>query len=440
MTTHPQVLSLRALHAMFGSLLLMAVAAQTVLSQVPLTPRALGMGGAFNAVARGHESLFQNPANLGLPDAPASSVALLQLNANGSLLGVRTGDIWDLRDYNGLPAVRRTEIFERIPATGLAVDGDLLVPVVSIQVGPLAAGVSYRAIGDLSVARDVVELLMFGYTEGRGDYQVPPTAGSLVSFLDIAAAYGWRAGQLSFGITGHYIHGRSLEELSLLQPRLALDGSDIEVTAVGALARGGHGFGVDVGVAYQPEPSVTVAVAVTNAFAAMDWSDELRVRSVALRKDDFETLGLQDIFERYEASERLAGPADQALLGNTRVQTLQRQAYDPTTARIGAAWTPTPATQLGATFQTAITDGRLGGAWDRLLGVGVQQKLPLILLRAGVATNLHRGFMMATGLSLGPLDVALARLNAGDVDGQTRSGWIASAGLSLRGRTAANTN
>jgi hypothetical protein len=64
----------------------------------------------------------------------------------------------------------------------------------------------------------------------------------------------------------------------------------------------------------------------------------------------------------------------------------------------------------------------------------------LILLRAGVATNLHRGYMLASGLSLGPLDVALARLNAGDVAGQTRSGWIASAGLSLRGHTPANSN
>jgi hypothetical protein len=65
--------------------------------------------------------------------------------------------------------------------------------------------------------------------------------------------------------------------------------------------------------------------------------------------------------------------------------------------------------------------------------VGWQQELlPLISIRAGVASNLDEGSLLSGGLTLGPLNLGIARISDGEVDGRGRKGWIATAGLSAR--------
>src|SRR5688500_14103430 len=71
-------------------------------AQVSLNPRALGMGGAYIGVARGHESLFENPANLGLPHTSHWSAGIPTLAIAGEAIGLSLGDLNALRDYGGL--------------------------------------------------------------------------------------------------------------------------------------------------------------------------------------------------------------------------------------------------------------------------------------------------------------------------------------------------
>ena len=63
--------------------------------------------------------------------------------------------------------------------------------------------------------------------------------------------------------------------------------------------------------------------------------------------------------------------------------------------------------------------------------MGIQQRLPLIVVRAGYATNLEEGRMISGGVSLGPMQLGAAHLDDGVYEGSPRTGWIATFGLGV---------
>src|SRR5690554_4975000 len=76
--------------------LLLAAMALPAQAQVPLSSRAFSLGGALMAGARGHEAIFINPANLGLPGTPDWSVGLAGFSAGALLEGISVDDVSDL--------------------------------------------------------------------------------------------------------------------------------------------------------------------------------------------------------------------------------------------------------------------------------------------------------------------------------------------------------
>jgi hypothetical protein len=70
--------------------LLVAAAVAPAAAQVPLTPRSLGMSGAYLGVARGNEALFHNPANLGLSGNPLWSMSFPQIGFGATLPPITT--------------------------------------------------------------------------------------------------------------------------------------------------------------------------------------------------------------------------------------------------------------------------------------------------------------------------------------------------------------
>ena len=125
-------------------------------------------------------------------------------------------------------------------------------PVAALQVGPFAAGVAFAVMGGHSVSRDIIELLLEGYEEGRTDYSTADTRGDRVSFTDIAVAYGTSTGPVSWGVTGHYLQGGTLERSWMTDPRIDIVEQDISLDYYGVRAEGGSGFALDLGMAYQP--------------------------------------------------------------------------------------------------------------------------------------------------------------------------------------------
>lgn len=411
------------------------VAATQAAAQVPLTARALGMGGAYLATARGYETLFLNPANLGLSGTPQWSVSFPQVTAGGTVLGPSVMEFSSLVQAAGdNGSAAGDSVIAKIPLSGTEAQFDVRAPLFALQIGHLAVGVNYGSVGQHTFGKDIVELLVNGYEDGRTNYSVGNTAGSRSTYWDVAAAYGRSFGILSLGVTGHYIHGGSAVQSRMFEPRIDVENRDITVNYVSVLARGGSGYAVDFGAALQPLPGVTVSAALANAASSMKWSEDLRVRDYTLERSTLDTMSVLNLLMDYEASEQALDPTSATVRVLETARGLYDEAYFPAEARVGLDWSPFARTNIGAAYHTHVTGGRLSGRWTRTAGVGIQQKLPLITVRAGYATNLEEGTMISGGVSLGPIQVGVAKLQDGMFDGASRSGWMGTFGLGVRTR------
>jgi hypothetical protein len=415
-----------------AALALAALSAGQAAAQITLTPRALGMGGAYVADARGQEALFVNPANLGLSRTPYYSVAVPQLSLGVRMSGAGVGDVPSLINFDDMAQGEKDDLLAGIPASGLRAGLDVSIPLASVSVGRFAAGVAYRVSYRETVGRDIMDLLLNGYQAGRTDYAVGETGGSHASYYDVAAAYGRKVGPVSVGVTGHYVAGRALARHRLFEPTFNLEREDIAVELRDVNVRGGSGYSVDVGLAAEPSPRLTVSAAVANVFSSFKWSEELYTRHVTLGRDDFGGDGEVIFNQLMESKERVdAGAAPQTVYETAGG--LYEGAYLPATLRVGAAYLlPGEKTRVSGAFQGALDEGTLGGGWKRQLSAGAEHRVStLVQARGGVASDLGGGWMAAGGVSLGPINLGLARTTEPG-EGARAGQWIATFGLSMR--------
>jgi hypothetical protein len=308
----------------------------------------------------------------------------------------------------------------------------MVLPGVAIQVGNAVLGVSKGYHIDHTLGRDLVELFFEGYEQGRTNYVVGNTAGSWTEWWDFAAGYGMRFGPVHVGATGHFFLGTTRSQSRMFDPTFNLDAGTIEVEYIGALSRGGTGFGLDVGAAMQPLPGLTVSASVGNLVSRMTWDDELRMRHVKLSNQDFAHLDFNEVLTQFEQSERAVDPATAPLRFHQVAEGLFDDSYFPAVLRLGAAYVLPTATTLAAAYRGEMTGGGLGDWWDGSLGVGVEQDLRFLKLRAGYATGSAGGNMLTGGLSLGPVELGAARLLRSETDGVREPGFVASFGLNVR--------
>src|SRR5690606_20851980 len=213
------------------------------------------------------------PANLALPDSPDWSVALAGISAAAKLEGVDLDEVVDLFGYEDLSDAERADLLAEIPATGVRGKVDVRAPVAAVQVGPFGLGAAFVTLGDHGISRDMVELFLNGYEEGRTNYSVDTTRGQRVSLWDVAVAYGANAGPVTVGVTGHLLLGGVLVRTFTADPQIDLVRNEIDVGYRGLRSTGGSGMALDFGAAYQPLRSVTLSAAVTGAYSRLDWSD-----------------------------------------------------------------------------------------------------------------------------------------------------------------------
>lgn len=412
--------------------LLLSLTAAAVQAQVPLTPRALGMGGAYIGAARGYEALFVNPANLALDDNPRWSIAFPQVTAGGTILGPSFEDLPDLYAAIDDDTGEAAEAFlAKVPENGTEAQFDIRAPLATWQIGRLALGVNYGSIGQHSIGKDVIELFVEGYEEGRTDYTVGNTVGSRLTYWDFAVGYGHRVGPLSVGVTGHYLRPGTAMQSRMYDAQVDVEAQDIEVNYVAVLARGGSGYAVDVGAALQPASWLTLSGAVSSAASRLEWSEDLLVRDFVLDRATIDTMSVLNLAKAYSASEEALDPNTSSPRALATAEGLYEQASLPAIAHVGANWRPFGRTDIGASYRETLSEGRLAGRWNREVSFGIQQRLPLIVVRAGYATNLEEGRMISGGVSLGPIQLGAARLDDGVYEGSPRTGWIGTFGLGI---------
>jgi uncharacterized protein DUF5723 len=422
---------------------LAVLAAAPAAAQVPLTPRALGMGNAYVAAARGSESLWQNPANLALPDARRWSFNIPKLSLGADVLGLTVGDVFDLARYNDLTDQRKQEILNDVPAAGTEVRADARLPSVAGQIGPFAAGLAFNTVATQTLDRDFVDLLLFGFQPQPGRYDITPqeTQGFRASYWDLAFAYGHRlpvavAGPLTVGATAHVYLGTALLRTGIVRVDTVRNAlgvpTDLQVTYAGVKDGGGTGVGVDLGAAYQPLPSLTLSASVSNVVNTFSFGGRRTLKQVTLTRADYSNGDLRDVLDRYDASQATYDEASASAGVRALAADLAGNDDLPRTLRAGAAFEPRPGTLLSAAYQGALADSRVTGLWDRSLGVGVQQRLSIVSARVGASTNLDSGTLLSGGLSIGPLNLGLAHVTDGSPTNADRSGWIATLGFGTR--------
>ena len=417
------------------ALLAAAASADVAGAQVAATPRALGTAGAYTAMARGAEALFANPANLALPDGRRWSLMLPQLTAGATVSGWEIEDFSDFLDSDEISPARKTELLNKIPAGGTEGELDLRVPLAALQVGRFAVGLSAGGVGRQAVGRDIVDLVLNGYDEDRTDYSVGDTHGSSASFLDLALGYGRRMLGVNLGVTGHYYRGLSLNQNRMFEPVFDVDNADVNVDLIGVESKGGTGFGIDLGLAMQPTSKLTISAVVNNAFSNMQWDEDLEYRMVTANKSTITNSG--ELLDDFENGAKPLDPTGVPFAVYQTAGGLFDEAYFPSVLRVGTEWAATRRTRFAASYQSNMTDGRLAGWWERSLSGGLEVSLPILSLRGGYATNLEEGSMISGGLSLGPVDLGAAKISNGQYAGADRTGWVATLGISIRGRRQA---
>jgi len=390
------------------------------------------MAGANLAGARGHEAIFANPANLGLPGNPYWSIASPGVLVTAGVAGPSLGQTLDIMRGAGGPET--AELLALVPGEGMEATLDVRAPLFTLQSRRFAFAVAWGTVADHGLGRDLVDLYLNGYETGRTNYRVDDTSGNRASFYTFSLAHGRRLGPVSVGVTGRYVLGRYLSRSQLFDPVYALAGDGLEVEYREVFARGGTGWGMDVGAAMQPVPGLTLSAAIVDVAGEMRWSDQLHTRTLTITQDDF---GAPERHweERFTQFSRGSEPVDPTGAPITVYETalgLYNRAHFPATLRTAAAYElPASRTTLAASYSERLGDGRLGSAWERTASAGVQQRIPLVTLRAGYATDMADGSLIAGGIRLGALDVAAARIRDGRDSGAPRNGWVGSIGLSI---------
>jgi hypothetical protein len=434
------------LHRVCTLAALAALAAAPAAAQVPVTPRALGMGNAYVAAARGEESLWLNPANLGLPGTSHWSFGIPTLSAGADVLGLGVGDIRDVVQFDEQSDARKQALLDKVPASGTEARGDIRAPLVAAQFRHFALGVSYNTIAGHTLDRDFLDLLFFGFQPQAGRYNITPaeTRGFRATYWDFAAAYGRRIplpspGPLAVGATVHFYKGSSVirsgvSAVDTVRNALNIP-TDVHVTDSGIQEEGGSGFGVDVGASYQPVQAVTLSASVSNALNSFDWGGDRRLKTVTLTSGDYENGDLQAVLDRFNANEADYVEASANAVQRAMADSLEVGTELPRVLRLGAAFAPRAGTLVSAAYQGNVNTTRVGGVWDKSVGIGVQQRVAFLAARAGLSSNLDSGMLLSGGLSPGPLHLGVAHVTDSQ-GGADRSGWIATFGLATASRTS----
>lgn len=431
-----------------AALALAATALPAALSaQLSPVPAANGVAGAYVSLARGHEALWINPANLAASGGPSVTLGLANFGTSFAALGLDLQQVSKLAQGEAFDAAARAEILGKIPSDGTNLRGQVFVPAIGLQLGKLALGLGVGAVYDYNIGRDMVDLALNGYTQNRVDYRIGNTNGRQATYLDAAVGFGQKFGPLQLGVTGHYIVPRAIDNWRIFEPEYDLVNRTMRMQAFTAGTNAGSGFSVDVGGTVDLG-ILSVSAVLQNAAGSITWNeDNLAYRQFTLDNTNVGDAGeiLGDQFGAGTTPLTATSPLGAIQTANG----LFNKAFLPRTLRVGShIKVPVIGTRVSAQYNNQLQEGFLGGFWKSSVAVGLAQKILFFTPSIGYAKQLSgsettlssiasaaqaqsEGQMLTAGLGIGPLNVSVARLTDGRRSGTDRQGVIVSAGLTL---------
>lgn len=410
-------------------LALLACSAGVASAQMAVpSARGAGVAGSYTARARGYESPFWNPANLGLSDRPGWSIGLASASFYVDNNSLSYGQIEDLYgEY--LDNAAKSELLAEIRGTDgdgmLELSADVGASVLAFSVWRFAFGIGATGSTALEVSPDAAELILFGnlgesglgkdfaldgsHGDGWGlsgaylSYAQPFTIPAL-DYLDMKFSAG---ATIRYGIA-HGLFRVADQGTALTYEPLVLD-VDAEMlnsTEVDA----GRAWAADLGAAME-WGSLVAGISLIDAFSDIQWNEEEFELTRYTAYADFDSSTATDTTLAFDQLD----PADQE-----RVSEFLDDTDIPRKLRLGAAWKMGSMLSLSADY-LELLGGSLNARWERQLSAGAELRLVSALpLRVGLATDFGSlAFTGGIGLYAGPvhLDIAAGRWGIGAGDG-----------------------
>lgn len=238
-------------------------------------PRAIGLGGAYIALAEGAEAPHWNPANLALREERFFSMNFLSLGIgfHNNSFSKHQYDI-----YNG-KKLNLNDIVNSIPDGGLNVDMTGAVEILGFGFGNYAFTITGMAPAWAKITKDIPRLIKgneigrnynFGGSDGYGlAYISYAFSGALPFEID------WFQ-HFAIGANIKYLQGIYGAELVNLDGYLLTDAAAIngKINGTARMAQGGNGISFDLGTMAVVNEQWTVGLSFSDLLNTISWSSE----------------------------------------------------------------------------------------------------------------------------------------------------------------------
>jgi len=256
------------------------------------------------------------------------------------------------------------------------------LPTLGVAFGSFGFRIRGRLFSEVTLSRELSDLLGNGYDQNNlQNYAVGNTGWRTASLTEYTAAWGTSVGGLSVGLAGRYVQGQGLVDGRFFEPEVDLVNQTLTIRSVAVQSESGSGYGLDVGVSLDLPGGFRASVSGSNVLQKMEWDEALVAWTAEYGDADFDgDLDLEDFLNRF-ADE----PVDP---GSVSLEVLQaggelfEGSYFPQSYRAGAGW-QSGGTTIEATGIVVSPRGRFSSPWDERISLGIEQKIPLLTLRAG---------------------------------------------------------
>ena len=382
--------------------------------------RAMGMGGAYTAAARGLDAVAWNPANLVMRRDGGLTIGLASVAVDVK------NNSYTLARYNevtgaNLTRAEKQTLLDDIPAEGFILDANVQASALGVCAGPFALSVQGVAGGSGTLDKDFFDLILMGNDIGSS-FRFDDTDGE--AYAMASATLSWaaplvtrRTHRLALGVNARYLHGLYDVRVEEATGGIAVDMSGVHGSADAAYltSRGGRGWAVDVGLALQAPRGWTFGLNVGSAASSLTWD-----RDVERTEWRAAATSLSAATEDFDAA---------VATSDTTYSVASYRTDLPTVVSLGAAnsW-------RGLHYAVDVSralESRLGYSSKTALNAGLEWRLsswfrPRFGLGVGGASG--RRSSAGLGLGLGPVKWDLAVANQGKIlPGDTKGLSFASA-------------
>jgi hypothetical protein len=246
---------------------------------IGLNPRAIGMGGAYSALARDYDAPLWNPANLGLSDGRNMALGFFNAGVN-----IRNNSL-SLEQYNKytgqfLDDDDKEDIVNSMPEQGVVLDIGAEASALNFSMGNFAINTRVSGFSSMNMGKDAMKLLLLGNAVMR-EVDLANCRGESFAVGDLTlsfarALHSWREGEISIGASLHYLKGLAYGRV--VEADGAVVATDFGFAGSGFLkmrsALGGTGYATDIGVAMKFRDDWYFSAAWHNLLSKVRWNSD----------------------------------------------------------------------------------------------------------------------------------------------------------------------